>query len=210
MAQDYYGPGDNSDNGNREFHFNPGNVMNRMPNPMQNFFGSSNRRYNGYEDRYVPPPAYPPAYAYPGYQPQAGYGYGYPYPQAAPQVSPPPAPAPETGRARVEQPPAAAQYRAPENVEGYRFRPMQEVTTPPAREEMPVGSQTYPPQQNQAPTEYPSYQPLQEPLAPITTPEPQVAPAPVAKSAPETITHEGKSLKFRPLDQPGYSPDLDK
>jgi hypothetical protein len=209
MAQDYYGPSDDGDSGNREFHFNPGNVMNRMPNPMQNFFGSSNRRYYGYEDRYAPPPAYPPTYGYPGYPPQAGYGYGYPYPQAVPQVAPAAPPSPEAGTAQVEQP-AAAKYRAPENVEGYRFRPMQEVTPTPVREEMPATSQSYPSQQIQPPVEYPSYQPMQEPLAPITTPEPLAAPAPVAKSAPETITHEGKTLKFRPLNQPGYSQDLDK
>ncbi len=207
MAQDYYGPGDSSDSDNRQFHFNPGNVMNRVPNPMQNFFGSSNRRYNGYEDRYAPPPAYPPAYGYPGYPPQVGYGYGYP--QATPQVSPAAAPPPEAATARIEQP-AATQYRAPEQVEGYRFRPMQEMTPAPMQEQRPVTSQTYPDQQTQAPIEYPSYQPMQEPQAPITTPEPQAALAPLVKSAPETITHEGKTLKFRPLDQPGYSPDLDK
>lgn len=209
MAQDYYGPAGDGDRETREFNFNPGNAMNRMPNPMQSFFGSSNRRYNGYpEGRYAPPPAYPPAYGYPTHQPPAGYGYGYPYPQTAPApAAPTPAPVPKPQTVRSEPKPAAPEYRLPGNMQGYRFRPLDDQAEPAKAD---IGEPAPAPQPEAiAPIEYPPINSAPEPIAPITYPETTETNKPTAKLAPETVIHEGRTMKFRPLDQPGYTQDLD-
>ena len=214
MAQDYYGPTGDGDRETREFNFNPGNMMNRMPNPMQNFFGSSNRRYDGYpEGRYAPPPAYPPAYGYPTHQPPAGYGYGYPYPQTAPvqaaptPAAPTPTPTQKPQAVRSEPKPSAPEYRLPGNMQGYRFRPMDNQAD--TKKEDIKTAAPVPQQEALAPIEPSSIGRMQEPLAPFTYPEATETKPPPAKLLPETVTHEGRTMKFRPLDQPGYTPDLD-
>ncbi|MCU7853194.1 MAG: hypothetical protein KZQ80_13385 [Candidatus Thiodiazotropha sp. (ex Monitilora ramsayi)] len=232
-AQDLYSPSYENDTENREFHFNPNNVMNRMPNPMQGIFGSSNRRYNSYPSgRYAPPPAYPPGYGYPAYQPPTGYGYGtapggYANTLTPPAVSrpkPQPVIAPENKAPYQAQSLPKPEYQAPGTMQGYRFRPMDNQadpsknntvdtaapTQPPAPLSTIPSMVTAPPQEPLAPMTYPPALAAPEPLAPLTYPDTQKDTAPPIKKAPETVTHEGRTMKFRPLDQPGYTPGLDQ
>jgi hypothetical protein len=244
MGQD---SGYESDGNNRQFNFNPGNMMNRMSNPMRNMFGSSQRRYDDY-DYPGPgyPPAYPPGYGYPGYQaPYPGYGQAnqlppapsqatpYNYPSAVPVPAQPAAPA----AAQVPdytQPPAAATpypsaYSQPDQASHYRFRPLEAGAAPqnsppaptpadspaamPSQQSAPVAAGTSLGRQPAPlpPLSYPQTQTAGEPLAPISYPQTPAAAATAAPSmseAPATLSDPG--LRFRPLDKPGYSSDLDQ
>lgn len=212
-------PAYDSDRDTREFNFHPNDMMNRMPNPMNSMFGSNRRRYNAYpENRYGPPPVYPPAYGYPvypAYQPPQDAGYARPAPAYAEpygaqptypaQPEPSQAPAADNAVGYDRAPSAAAGRLPPPNPasgERYNFRPLD--NPPPA-----------------ADTASPA--PMQEPQAPLNY-EPayteQIPPGPIDYSAQtqqttqpateqNTVIHEGHVMKFRPLDKPGYTPDLD-
>ncbi len=209
MAQEPYYPGYDysregdydADNTTRQFNFNPGDMMNGMGNPMRNFFGSSNRRYNDYPSGGYAPPAYPPAYgypAYPGYQtPYPGYGDPaqppaapeYPATHAAPsgqpfQVAPPAAsrmPPPAYGAA----PPAATNYQPmvanPDQSAPYRFRPLEETAPPPVQDSL----QQRPPEPTAMPQPREVAPPAAgyreaAPLAPLTYPQESGYPEPLA------------------------------
>jgi hypothetical protein len=193
----------------REFHLNPSDMMNGMSNPMRNMFGGSRRRYNAYpENRYGPPPVYPPAYGYPAYQPPQNTGYGRPAPTyghqpAYPtQAEPTPAPAPESTADYDRQPPGVAGRLAPPipaHGERYYFRPLDSNPPPGANRSPPAppASQRFSP----AYTE-------QGPAEPTTYPG-QAQQTAQPDTEQTTVIHEGRAMKFRPLDKPGYTPDLD-
>jgi hypothetical protein len=173
---------DNSDYASRQFNINPGNVMEGMYNPMRNFFGGSNRYPdNYYRSRSAPPPPYHPGYGYPG----AGYGYpptnpGYqPLPQRGvyPSYSATPEAAPQT-------PPASGYDTTvpgePTHYENFRFRPLDNSgisadTAPQTVPETTVDQGGLTPQQGYEPS--------------LTMPQ----------------GAEADQMKFRPLDQPGYT-----
>ncbi|MEJ2453338.1 MAG: hypothetical protein P8103_04170 [Candidatus Thiodiazotropha sp.] len=209
LAQESYYPGYgyhpeenyDADNTSRQFNFNPGDVMNGMGNPMGNFFGSSNRRYNDYPSGGYAPPAYPPAYgypAYPGYQPAyPGYGYpaqppatpAYPATDAAPSGQPnrmPPGAQPMTQPpAYGSAPPAAADYQPrfanPGQADHFRFRPLEETAPPPAQaspqQRLPEPAVIPQPPEAVPPTA--GYR-EPEPLAPLTYPKSNSYPEPMA------------------------------
>ena len=205
LAQEPYYPaygytpdaGYDTDDTTRQFNFNPGNMMNRMGNPMRGLFGSSNRRYEDYPSAGYAPPAYPPAYGYPatpGYQaPYSGYGYapqapatsGYPPASAPSNVQAEPAPQPASPSSPYgTTPPAAANYQPrfsnPDPAPQYQFRPL----NAPKAAAPPVQSTPSPePESAQArPEALPSTSVYQEPqpLAPLTYPHNAPAPEPLA------------------------------
>jgi hypothetical protein len=210
---------------------------------MRNFFGSSGRRNSDYPAGGYAPPAYPPAYGYPSYPGyQAPYpGYGYPaqpqvpptYPtanvapsmpaQVAPGAQPMPQP-PAYGTAPSEASGYQPMFANPDPATHYRFRPLEETSSPPAQESqqqrLPVPNATpQPPQvapptagyrkpEPLAPPAYPEANSYPEPLAPLTYPEAETAtPAPKVEMR-DTGIQQDPNLRFRPLDQPGYSSEL--
>ncbi|WP_316366244.1 hypothetical protein [Candidatus Thiodiazotropha sp. CDECU1] len=209
---------DDSGYGNRQFTFNPGNGMGDMFNPMRNFFGGSNRYSDDYYNHpYAPPTAYPPGYGYPG----AAYGYppvnpAYPpqpqvggYPSFPPVQQPQ---APTTDKKGSQTPPPAYSHptsNQPVYGEQYRFRPLE--SSEPAAIERPRDSATEraeyasPPVQQQAPApiSYPSSQPQAEQASiPRSSHAMEQSYSPAIE--PTAGTQQGQ-MKFRPLDQPGYS-----
>jgi hypothetical protein len=233
MAQEPYYPaygynpdsGYDTDNTTRQFNFSPGDVVNRMGNPMRNMFGSANRRYDDYPTGSYAPPAYPPAYgypAYPGYQrPYTGYGYppqtpigpGYSGTYAAPSSQPAQAePVPRTmlkPPAYESMPPARQDYQPiftnPEQAARYRFRPLQEPAPATAGEPLQA---PVPEPESLAPLTYPQDRIDAQPMAPLSFPEaPTQTPAPTVEWRDSSIQQD-PALKFRPLDKPGYSSDL--
>jgi hypothetical protein len=181
---------DDSDYASRQFNINPGNVMDGMFNPMRNFFGGSNRYADDYYNyRSAPPLPYHPGYGYPG----AGYGYppaipGYrPLPQGGiyPSYSPNPQPPAPMISEESPQTPSAAAYDTsvpaePTQYEKFRFRPldnkgMSADMTPRNASESNVDQGVLTPQQGYEST--------------LTMPQ----------------GAEVDQLKFRPLDQPGYT-----
>jgi hypothetical protein len=225
MAQDpsYSGSGYESDNNSRQFNFNPGNMMNRMPNPMRNMFDSSRRGYDdyGYPGAGYPPPAYPPSYGYPGYQaPYPGYAHPYqaPQPYAYPSAVPAPAepavplapPAPAYDRPSAATQPYQPNASQPDGSGHYRFRPLEgekmrqsaPVRPSPAEVAAPAYAQPMTPQS------YSAARPGTEVQAPISYPDTPLPP-PVSTS-PKTQAPAGNDPRFRPLNKPGYSSELDQ
>jgi hypothetical protein len=272
MAQEPYYPAygyapeptyDN-DQTTRQFNFNPGSVINNMPNPMSGMF-NTNRGNDGYPAARYAPPAYPPVYGYPGYQtyqppyPDYGYAppapaypdydafYGQPLTQPAAVEPPPPAIQPPDYHA---MPPAAQNYQPrfanPEQGENFRFRPLDgraypapqttpadltgqqsDVLAPPApsyQDTLPLAPLTYPPENPYTEPTTPVYRDP-EPLAPLTYPQPPPyteSGSPLGYADPrttspdpevqirDTLIEQDPNLKFRPLDKPGYSSDLEE
>ena len=194
----------------RQFNVNPGNMMGGMMNPMRNMFGGYDRNQGRYYDNYDSPyyapqayPYYPQGYgAYPGTgYPQAPTGYGVPSAQypANPGYQQPMEPAvqtpayPEQAAPVYQQPqpvmqPATPYANAPQ--EQFHFRPMDQPST----------------MQNSAQPASPTY--AQPQIA-----EPQGGSAYYASPAPSAAQGYQQqpqvpvdpTMKFRPLDQPGYS-----
>jgi hypothetical protein len=175
---------------NRQFNINPGNVMDGMFNPMRNLFGGSNRYPDDYyQYRSIPPPPYHPGYGYSG----AGYGYppanpGYrPLPQGSiyPSYSQTPqAPAPRISEESPQIPPTSGNNTTvpaePTHYENFRFRPLDnsEISVDTASQTAPettVEQGFLTPQQGYEPS--------------LTMPQ----------------GAEANQMKFRPLDQPGYT-----
>ncbi|MEW8425211.1 MAG: hypothetical protein AB2654_06525 [Candidatus Thiodiazotropha sp.] len=188
---------------NRQFTVNPGNMMDGMFNPMNSFFGGSDRYpYDHYNYRHAPPPAYPPAYGHPG----TSYGYPPVYPgyQSLPQTggySTPPAPVqqPQPPTANVEPAPPAAYNQAPSAQPGYaekyRFRPL-DATEPAA--ENKGGSPS--PREAAPLSGYPPAPPMDQTAAPQSRHAMEGGYGPSRGSQ----TQESQ-MKFRPLDKPGYT-----
>ena len=227
-----------TDDATRQFNFNPGDMMNRMGNPMRGLFGSSNQRYDDYPSGGYPPPAY--GYpAYPGYQaPYTGYGYAPQVPPSPgyPPVAPPvdthsqarPAPQPARPYSPYETPnPAASNYQPsfthPDQASRYQFRPMEVPASPStAASTQPVPPEPEPVQEQTEATPSASVYRESQPLAPLTYPQNDYNPEPLAPlSYPEaqpptspqveprdTQAPEDPNLRFRPLDKPGYSSEL--
>ncbi|MEW8505999.1 MAG: hypothetical protein AB2598_04805 [Candidatus Thiodiazotropha sp.] len=189
---------------NRQFTINPGNMMNGMFNPMNSFFSGSDRYPNDYYNyRYAPPPAYPPAYGYPG----AGYGYPPAHPgyQAPPRTGgyPTPAPAaqqpqPSTANAQPA-PPAAHDQASPVHsgyAEKYRFRPL-DANEPAANNSNSATN----PQDSAPPPVYPSPPPVGQAAAPLN---PHSADGGYGPGQGSRSSIQESQMKFRPLDKPGY------
>ena len=213
-------PSYDSSRDTRDFHFNPNDMFDRMANPMNDMFGSSRRRYDAYPDNRYAPPAYPPAYGYPGYPtyqqapPGAGYaqpapaypGYADPYgnqPAAPAQPATPQAPAPGNAYGYDRPAPAPVQPQtpsAPGYGGNYNFRPLE--NSPSAETAAPSGSAVpAQPMQPQSPAH------AEPPPAMATGHSGDTQPAvQVQSQMPDTVMHEGHALKFRPLDKPGYPP----
>jgi hypothetical protein len=201
---------DDRDYSNRQFNVNPGNMVDGMFNPMRGFFGGSNRYSDDYYNRrYAPPPAYQPGYGYGYGYPGAPYGYppvnpGYqPLPQTGgyPTNIPPQHPPAATAGAQPHQTPASSSYTpAPSAQPGYsehfRFRPLDTA-------EQPVGgTETSPPSARQ-PAAPPSYPATQQPSGrDIGT---QTLKQGYGTDGQIPSGSQTGQLKFRPLDQPGYS-----
>ena len=109
----------------------------------------------------------------------------------------------------------------------YRFRPFDEAggaadSAPmtqryaPAPVEQPVATMPATVQgtpEPLAPLTYPQDPVMPEPLAPLTYPDSGTAPAspaPVSTARDASLMQPPADLKFRPLDQPGYSSELDQ
>jgi hypothetical protein len=206
-AQEPYS-GYGSDGNNRQFNFNPGNMMNGMGNPMRNMFGSSGRGYDdyGYPGAGYPPPAYPPTYGYPAYQaPYPGYAQPnqvapdpaqathYSYPSALPVPAEPAAP-PASQASVYNRPPAAAQqyrpgFNQPDPASQYRFRPLEaDAAVKESLPAQPAAEATMaPPSQQLAPTPAVPSPAQASPLAPLSYPPAQYAGQPLAPiSYPES------------------------
>ncbi|PVV08337.1 MAG: hypothetical protein B6D72_16615 [gamma proteobacterium symbiont of Ctena orbiculata] len=190
---------------NRQLSINPGNMMDGMFNPMNSFFGGSDRYPNDYYNyRYAPPPAYPPVYGHPG----TDYGYPPVHPgyQSLPQTGgypSPPAPAqqPQPSTVNVEPTPPPAYNRAPSvppgYAEKYRFRPLE--ATEPAVENK--GGSPYP-QESAPQSGYSAAPPMGQTAAPQSRHAMEGGYGPSMGSQPQT---QESQMKFRPLDQPGYT-----
>ncbi|MES9992138.1 MAG: hypothetical protein ABW098_09305 [Candidatus Thiodiazotropha sp.] len=188
---------------NRQFTINPGNMMGGMFNPMNNFFGGSDPYPNDYYSYpYAPPPGYPPAYGYPG----AGYGYPPLYPgyQPLPQSGAYPAPGPTTEQPQSStanvQPAPPATYNQPPSVQPgftkkYRFRPLE------ANEPAANNNNSSSPITKQINSSVPA-QPMGQAVAPQYQEAPQGGYGQGRINQPAT---QETQMKFRPLDQPGYS-----
>lgn len=231
MAQDSYyraygyspDPGYNTDSNTRQFNFNPGNMMNRVENPMRNMFGSAKRSYNEYPAEGYAPYNYPPVYGYPAYhQPYPNYGYtpqepvnrGYLTPYGSPQAYPGPAPRPAMQAPAHGATPHTVRDRQPmlanpDQGGAYRFRPLDETAAPeggkPAPQ--PLHETTASPGDVAMTPSAPAYR-EPKPLAPLTYSDAQPQPSTPEKQVRNTLTEQDPRLKFRPLDKPGYSSDL--
>jgi hypothetical protein len=193
----------------RHFNFNPGNMMDGMVNPMRNMFSGYGRDQGPYSDYYpygAPQgyPYYPQNYRYPsGYYPQPPVGYGTPATQypTYPVYQQPVQPAPQApnyteqqAKPNYQPTPAAkptSPYPSPPR-EQFIFRPMEQQPSLPDS-----GQQTGTPYQ-------------QTPNLP-TRPDYRYNPTPVEDSGYQqaypqsTQVPVDQRMKFRPLDQPGYS-----
>jgi hypothetical protein len=203
MAQDPYDypadPGYYRETNRPQLNFNPGNMMNLPVNPVRNMFSPSNRYYESYPSgRYAPP----------------FYGYGYPayptYPQSYPSYGPTLHSPPGQGYSAPLQPaipapaynrtPAAAMERRPTHPEpdrgtGYRFRPLNEPAIPAP----PPMERPQPLSERKSVAGHGEYRPQ----APVGYPR--------VKAPPSTTEAQFENnLRFRPLDKPGYSPDLEE
>ncbi|MEW8625270.1 MAG: hypothetical protein AB2551_05925 [Candidatus Thiodiazotropha sp.] len=197
----------------RQFNVNPGNMMGGMMNPMRNMFGGYDRNQGRYYDNYDSPyyapqayPYYPQGYgAYPGTgYPQAPAGYGAPsaqYPANPYQQPMEPAaqtPAyPEQAAPVYQQPqpvmqPATPYANAPQ--EQFHFRPMDQQST--VQDSTPPATSLYPQPQTTEPRGGQGY---------YSSPAPSAASAYPQGYQQQPQVPVDPSMKFRPLDQPGYS-----
>ncbi|MEJ2619481.1 MAG: hypothetical protein P8163_04320 [Candidatus Thiodiazotropha sp.] len=201
-SMDLYAEGDT-----RQFNVNPGNMMDGMMNPMRNMFGGYDRNQGRYNDGYDNPyygrqsyPHYPQGYnAYPGSTyPQAPAGYGAPTTQypANSGYQQPLQPAVPQSPSYLQQ--AAPEYQQPQTMpqptpysnaprEQFHFRPLDQQPTTQEYQQPPVTS-AYP--QTQGGAGY------------YNSPTPSTGPQ--GYQQPPQVTVD-PSMKFRPLDQPGYS-----
>jgi hypothetical protein len=186
--------------------FNPLDVMQGMPNPMNMFDASERRR----QDRFKrpPPPRVPPGYPYPPPAPPAYRvppGPAVPYYSGRPAIpqQTPPSPAQSLERTPDQGPPGSAaspqpdvrsQPRQPPAADtaqpAYRFRPM----TPEESTPQPAMTPTDPEQTTRSTPVSPSKPSPRGSTATGTTLMP-----PYAEQEPPMIN--GKPAIFRPLDQ---------
>ncbi|MES9941959.1 MAG: hypothetical protein ABW104_10850 [Candidatus Thiodiazotropha sp. 6PLUC2] len=208
----------------RHFNVNPNNMMGGMMNPMRNMFGGYDRDRGGYNNYNNTPyygpqayPGYPQGQPYPGgyAQPPASYntpaaqypanpGYQQPVQQPSPtpsyreQASPRYQPAPATGSTK--------QYgSAPQ--EQFRFRPIeQQAAAQNSAQTLNTPYQQAPTSAAQTPSAYynspTSPQGIQQPPAYQSSSEGASASYTPYNEATEQLE---PTMKFRPLDQPGYS-----
>ncbi|MES9861624.1 MAG: hypothetical protein ABW157_21815 [Candidatus Thiodiazotropha sp. LLP2] len=213
--------GDDQQN-SRQFNVNPNNMMGGMMNPMRNMFGGSGRNQGGYNDYYNTPyyapqayPGYPQGYPYPsGNYGQPPMGYGAPtaqypvnpgYQQPTQQASPTPSYTEQPAQNYQSAPTSRSttQYRsAPQ--EQFQFRPMDQQPA----EQNSTGSLNMPYQQSPTPTPQASSGYSSNPPSPQGYQQPPVyrnnSQDPSANYTPYNDAVE-PTMKFRPLDQPGYS-----
>lgn len=201
---------DDGDYSNRQFSVNPGNMADGMFNPMRNFFGGSNRYYGDYYNyRYAPPAAYQRGYGYPG---TAYYGYPPVYPgyQPLPQTGgyPSNAPAQQSPAAALSaqppQAPASSSFTPPASSqttysEQFHFRPLDSSEQPTQGAEPPPPST----QQSFTPLNYPATQQFSDHTA--GTQDMHTRDQNYRSNMEKAPGSEAGQMKFRPLDQPGYS-----
>jgi len=200
------------------FNFSPDPLMNGTNNPPSNPFDPANGTYgDGYYgyDTYAAPRAYPYPHAYPysyplrpyAYPQPPDYGYTYgaysapygQYPGYYDDVDPYawPAPPQEYLPEYAGYPPAGEGEPLPPQAPDY-------ATPAPAY----PGQATPPDSGNRY-----RFRPLNTPPRTRRPPSPESVSPPQAllqPMPPDTRTHEGKAMKFRPMDKPGYIQDLDK
>lgn len=209
----------------RHFNFNPNNLMGGMVNPMQNIFNGSNRNQGGYNNYYNDP--YYPAQPYPYYpqsygQPPTSYGApstpysvnpGYQQQPAAQNPGHSEQAAPVYQQAPA--PRATTTYNSSPQGQ-YKFRPMdrppasdnsaQNLSMPhlqPPSYEPQATTGYYPAPNPSAASNYPQgYQQSPQPPA-----YPSNTQGGISNNAPYSGAYiqADPSMKFRPLDQPGYS-----
>jgi hypothetical protein len=176
----------------RHFSVNPGDMMGGMMNPMRDMFGGYDRDrgyYNAYPPTYYPPrayPQYPSKYAYPGMahgQPYSGYAPASPYYQAPPGYQP-----------NIDAP----NYPSEPSVHQTPYPPSEQAATEPPYRSSPSAER---------PFHFRPMEPLQAetpPAYPEAKTEVQSKKTYPSQSAKTSNPVESR-LKFRPLDQPGYS-----